>query len=179
MPTTGADAALPIETARLRLRLLQSGDAAIIERLAGDWEVARFTGSIPHPYPPGGAAPWIEETRGEAAAGRKLVAAVQRRDDGAFLGCVEIDMSHGPGLGVLGYWIGRPYWGAGVASEAAKAMVEIAFSRLGLERIEAVALPANRRSIGVLEKLGLRLVGEREEPAPARGGPVHVEVRRL
>ena len=140
MPTTGADAALPIETERLRLRLLQSSDAQIIERLAGDWEVARFTGSIPHPYPAGGATPWIEETRGEAAAGKKLVAAVQRRDDGAFLGCVEIDMSHGPGLGVLGYWIGRPYWGAGVASEAAGAMIGIAFSRFFVNQCRNVRL---------------------------------------
>lgn len=179
MPTTGADAALPIETERLRLRLLESGDAPAIERLAGDWEVARYTGSIPHPYPAGGALPWIEETRAEAAAGHKLVAAVLRRDDGAFVGCVELDLAHGDGLGVLGYWIGRPYWGAGVASEAAAAIVAAGFGRLGLARIEAVAQPANRRSIRVLEKLGLTHRGEREEPAPARGGPVLVEVLTL
>src|SRR5271167_775995 len=138
MPTTGADAALPIETERLRLRLLESGDAPAIERLAGDWEVARFTGSIPHPYPAGGALPWIAETRVEAASGKKLVAAVLRRADSAFLGCVELD---------LGHWIGRPYWGAGIASEAGAAIVAAGFGRLGLTRIEAVAQPANRRSI--------------------------------
>jgi len=179
MPTTGADAALPIETERLRLRLLERGDAPAIERLAGDWEVARFTGSIPHPYPAGGALPWIEETRAEAASGKKLVAAVLRRVDDAFLGCVELDFGHGGGKGVLGYWIGRPYWGAGVASEAAAAMVAAGFRHFALARIEAVAQPANRRSIRVLEKLGLAREGERQEPAPARGGPVVVEVRAL
>ncbi len=179
MPTTGADSALPIETERLRLRLLESGDAAAIERLASDWEVARFTGSIPHPYPAGGALPWIEETRVEAVDGKKLVAAVLRRADGAFLGCVELDLAHGEGLGMLGYWIGRPYWGAGVASEAAAAMVAAGFGQLGLARIEAVAQPANRRSIRVLEKLGLVHEGERSAPAPARGAPVLVEVRAL
>jgi 8-oxo-dGTP diphosphatase len=179
MPTTGADAALPIETERLRLRLLESGDAPAIERLAGDWEVARFTGSIPHPYPVGGALPWIAETRVEAASGKKLVAAVLRRADSAFLGCIELDLDHGEGLGMLGYWIGRPYWGAGIASEAGAAMVAIGFGHLGLNRIEAVAQPANRRSIRVLEKLGLAHQGERHEPAPARGGPVVVEVMAL
>jgi len=163
----------------LRLRLLESGDAPAIERLAGDWEVARFTGSIPHPYPTGGALPWIGETRVEAASGKKLVAAVLRRSDSAFLGCVELDLGHGEGLGVLGYWIGRPYWGAGIGSEAAAAMVAAGFGRLGLSRIEAVAQPANRRSIRVLEKLGLAREGEREEPAPARGAPVLVEVMAL
>jgi 8-oxo-dGTP diphosphatase len=174
---TGLGGVLPVETARLRLRFLAPADAPAIERLAGDWEVARFTGSIPHPYPTGGAAPWIEETRAEAAAGHKIVAAIERRADGAFLGCIELDLAHGPGLGVLGYWVGRPFWGAGIAVEAGRAMLEIGFGRLGLARIEAAALPANRRSIRVQEKLGFAFVGEREEPAPARGEALRLEVR--
>jgi [ribosomal protein S5]-alanine N-acetyltransferase len=61
-PTAGLAAVLPVETARLRLRLLAPADAPAIKRLAGEWEVTRFTVSIPHPYPNGSAAPWIEET---------------------------------------------------------------------------------------------------------------------
>src|SRR4029077_10899542 len=45
--------------------------------------------------------------------------------------------------------------------------------------IEAAAVPANRRSIRVQEKLGLMLIGERLEPAPARRGHMKVEVRSL
>src|SRR5262245_36305528 len=78
----GLLAALPIETERLRLRPLVLADAGAIERLAGDWEVARYTGSIPHPYPPGGALGWIRETWAEGAAGHKLVAGIEQRQDG-------------------------------------------------------------------------------------------------
>jgi 8-oxo-dGTP diphosphatase len=170
---------LPFDTPRLCLRPLVAGDAAAIERLAGDWEVARFTGSIPHPYPPGAARPWIEETWAEAASGTKIVAAIEQRADGAFLGCIELDLGQGEGLGVLGYWVGRPYWGAGVASEAGQAMIDLGFGRLRLERIEAAAMPANRRSIRVQEKLGLGFVGEREEALPARGEALRLEVRSL
>jgi len=177
MPTIGADAALPVETARLRLRVLAAPDAPAIERLAGDWEIARFTANIPHPYPSGSAAPWIEETWAEANAGKKLVAAMERRADGMLVGCIELDLTQGSGLGVLGFWVGRPYWGAGFASEAASAMTALGFDRFGLTRIEAAAVPANRRSIRVQEKLGLELIGERDEPAPARGGSMRVEVR--
>jgi 8-oxo-dGTP diphosphatase len=193
MPTTGAERAsrhgpglpgglrgvLPVETARLRLRFLAPADAPAIERLAGEWEVARFTGSIPHPYPAGGATPWIAETWAETAAGRKIVAAIERRVDGAFLGCIELDLAHGRGPGLLGYWVGRPFWGAGIAVEAGQAMIEIGFGRLGLLRIEAAAMPANRRSIRVQEKLGFAFVAEREEPAPARGEALRLEVRAL
>ena len=170
---------LPVETARLRLRLLALADAPAIERLAGEWEVARYTGSIPHPYPKGSAAPWVEETWGEAAAGRKIVAAIERRSDGALLGCIELDLAHGPGLGLLGYWVGRPFWGDGIAAEAGQAMLEIGFGRLGLARVEAAAMPANRRSIRVQEKLGFAFVAERQEPAPARGEAMRLEIRAL
>jgi 8-oxo-dGTP diphosphatase len=179
MPTTGAESALPIETARLRLRPLALGDGPAVERLAGDWEIARFTAHIPHPYPAGGAVPWIEETWAEAKAGKKVVAAIERLADGALVGCIELDLTPGQTVGSLGYWIGRPYWGAGIASEAATAMMDLGFGALGLSRIEAAAVPANRRSIRVQEKLGLMLIGERLEPAPARGGHMKVEVRSL
>jgi len=179
MPTTGAESALPIETARLRLRPLALGDGPAVERLAGDWEIARFTAHIPHPYPAGGAVPWIEETWAEAKAGKKVVAAIERLADGALVGCIELDLTPGQTVGSLGYWIGRPYWGAGIASEAATAMMDLGFGALGLSRIETAAVPANRRSIRVQEKLGLMLIGERLEPAPARGGHMKVEVRSL
>src|SRR5262252_4456660 len=90
---TGLLAALPIETERLRLRPLVLADAGAIERLAGDWEVARYTGSIPHPYPPGGALGWIRETWAEGAAGHKLVAGIEQRQDGILLGCIELDLT--------------------------------------------------------------------------------------
>src|SRR5215475_6526845 len=88
MPTTAAEAdlsaegllaGLPIETERLRLRPLTLSDAPVIERLAGDWEVARFTGSIPHPYPAGSAMAWIRESLVDSVGRQKLVAALERR----------------------------------------------------------------------------------------------------
>jgi 8-oxo-dGTP diphosphatase len=189
MPTTEAEtgtaggsgllAGLPLETERLRLRPLALSDAPAIERLAGDWEVARFTGSIPHPYPVGGASLWIEDTWLDALAERKLVAGIERRQDLTLLGCVELDLTRGPGLGVLGYWIGRPYWGQGIAGEAARALIDHGFGPLGLARVEAAALPANRRSIRVQEKLGFIFAGEDEMAAPARDGPQRVERRAL
>ena len=179
MPTTGADGTLPIDTARLRLRPLALSDVPAIERLAGDWEIARFTAHIPHPYPAGGAAPWIEETWAEAKAGKKVVAAIERLSDGQLVGCIELDLTANDATGALGYWVGRPYWGAGIASEAASAMIKLGFGALNLTRIEAAAVAANRRSIRVQEKLGLALIGERMEAAPARGGHMRVEVRSL
>ena len=56
----------------------------------------------------------------------------------------------------IGYHLRRDQWGKGYATEAAGLLLEHAFATLGLPQICAIALPYNRRSIRVIEKLGLR-----------------------
>lgn len=59
----------------------------------------------------------------------------------------------------LGYWMGAPYAGQGLMSEAVPALCRHAFGLLALERIEAACLPENAASIRVLEKAGFRREG--------------------
>ena len=56
----------------------------------------------------------------------------------------------------IGWWLARSYWGRGLATEAARAVLRDGFERAGLERIVAVAHPGNRASRRVMEKLGMR-----------------------
>jgi RimJ/RimL family protein N-acetyltransferase len=75
----------------------------------------------------------------------------------------------------LGYWIGRPFWGRGFASEAGHALIEIARA-LGLRQIEASHFIDNPASARVLDKLGFESTGliaprtncARGEAVPAR-----------
>ncbi|MBE0650417.1 MAG: GNAT family N-acetyltransferase [Bacteroidales bacterium] len=57
----------------------------------------------------------------------------------------------------MGYWIGEPYWGKGVATTAVKMIVEYAFERLPLLRIYAGVFDYNKASQKVLEKAGFKL----------------------
>jgi ribosomal-protein-alanine N-acetyltransferase len=61
--------------------------------------------------------------------------------------------------GELGYWIGKPYWGRGYATEAAAAVLDFAFGPLALHRVEATHFTRNPASGRVMEKLGMRLEG--------------------
>jgi ribosomal-protein-alanine N-acetyltransferase len=63
-----------------------------------------------------------------------------------------------PGEGVLAYYLARPYWGRGLATEAGRAFVEYGFRKLGLSRVVAGANAANIASNRVLEKLGFAWV---------------------
>jgi [ribosomal protein S5]-alanine N-acetyltransferase len=59
----------------------------------------------------------------------------------------------------IGYWIGAPYAGRGLMTEAARAVAPFAFTSLRLHRLEAACLPTNTASMRVLEKAGFRLEG--------------------
>lgn len=60
----------------------------------------------------------------------------------------------------LAYYIARPYWGRGLATEAANAFVDFGFTQLKLPRITAAAEKGNRASERILEKLGFVLTHE-------------------
>jgi ribosomal-protein-alanine N-acetyltransferase len=59
-----------------------------------------------------------------------------------------------PGEARLAFYLARPYWGRGLATEAGRAFVEYGFRHLGLSRIEAGVNAKNLASNRVIEKLG-------------------------
>jgi RimJ/RimL family protein N-acetyltransferase len=67
----------------------------------------------------------------------------------------------------LGYYLARPYWGRGLASEASRAFIEVAFTQLALEWVEADAEEGNTASEYVLRKCGFKYA--RREAVPGRG----------
>jgi 8-oxo-dGTP diphosphatase len=166
-------AAPRIETARLRLRPPRPDDAVWIERLLGDEEVARFTARIPHPYPAGEAASYLA-SMGDPD---EPSFAIERREDGAPIGMIGFKIKDREA--VAGYWIGRPYWNQGFATEALAAVAGHAFSQFGVSSIKASVVPANGASIRTLERNGFMPCGSGEIEAPARGGSMQVEWYRL
>ncbi len=59
----------------------------------------------------------------------------------------------------VGYWLGRPFVGAGRMTDAVRAVIPFAFRQLRLHRLEAASMPANTGSIGVLERAGFTREG--------------------
>jgi RimJ/RimL family protein N-acetyltransferase len=56
----------------------------------------------------------------------------------------------------IGWWLARAWWGQGLATEAAREALRDGFERVGLQRIVAIAQPANRASVRIMQKLGMR-----------------------
>ncbi len=145
-----------LTTERLILRPFTLEDAPQVQVLAGAAKVAATTLNLPHPYPEGAAALWIDTHAPAAADGRSDTWAIVRAADAALLGAVALNMEARHARGGLGYWLGAPYWDQGYTTEAARRITTFGFADRGLHRIEAHCFPRNRASARVMEKAGLR-----------------------
>jgi 8-oxo-dGTP diphosphatase len=186
-PPAGADPAAasprpirfaPLRTERLKLRPLVETDAPDLHRLVTHWEVCRNLAHVPLPYELAHAREWIARTAADLAAGTAChVAIVGTEADGreVFVGVAGLDLDPAARAGRLGYWVGRPYWGHGVATEAVGRLVRWALATLGIDRIRADVATDNPASAAVLRRLGFRPDGTGTEAFLARRGthPVH------
>jgi len=136
------------------LRGFSPADIARLCELAGDWEVAKMTATIPHPYTPEVARAFIGSHDAEASRGAAWTYAVTRADDGVLVGCVALSDDPVP-RGNLGYWIGRPYWGMGYATAAVRALLAVGFAQLEHVTLSALHLASNPASGRVLAHCGM------------------------
>jgi RimJ/RimL family protein N-acetyltransferase len=148
-----------LETPRLRLRPFDPADAPEVRRLAGHREIARFTLTVPHPYPEGAAEEWIASHPAAWAGGRAISCAIERRSDGRLVGAVGLTIDRESDRAELGYWIGPEYFGNGYATEAAGELVRFAFDTLRLHRVVARHFGSNPASGRVMQKIGMRNEG--------------------
>jgi RimJ/RimL family protein N-acetyltransferase len=148
-----------LQTARLTLGPLEARDAERLVNLAGAFEIADTTATIPHPYTADDARIFLALDAAERMSGGALRFAV-RPDGDALIGVVGLHQIDRDGLRAeLGYWIGVPWWGKGYATEAARAVVRYGFDELGLHKIHAHYLTRNLASGRVLERLGMQQEG--------------------
>lgn len=156
-----------IATARLRLRQLRKADAGRIADLANDFDVARMTSRLPHPYTLTDAETWLDQW-GAPDPGRQATFAIEHPDDG-LMGVVGL-FPNEEGRCELGYWLGRPFWGQGYATEAASAAVVWASDEWRKRAIFAGHFSDNPASGQVLCKSGFLYTGEvKLTPSVARG----------
>lgn len=134
------------------LRNYKHSDVGILASLANNYEVSRFLrDTFPYPYTEEDAVWWIEVGSKESGAVTQVI-----ESDGVFVGTIGIMPLQGwrSHVAEIGYWIGRPYWGKGIATMAVELMTEMAFQELGFLKLIAPVLGPNMASIRVLEKNG-------------------------
>jgi len=147
-----------LETERLWLRLLETGDVDAITPLAGDRRIAATTLNIPHPYTRAMAHQFIAHTRQAAAAGESFSFALTRKPERQLIGVISLRPQLGHSA-EIGYWTGVPWWGQGYATEALLAIIRHSFRDLGLRRVHAAHFATNPASGRVMQKAGMQREG--------------------
>lgn len=144
-------------TPRLRLRAPKPSDAPRLTELARDWDIVRMTSRMPHPYQRSDAEAYIAQVMGQTDPKARTLM-IEHGQDG-LTGAIGLFPSQ-TGQPEIGYWIAKPFWGRGLATEALSALQTWASQGLGLRYLTAGHFADNGASGQVLIKTGFLYTGE-------------------
>lgn len=145
-----------IVTSRLRLRPHSWRDVDDVFAFAADAEWARYL-PVPQPYTRAEAEKFIAR---QLLLNREGHPSWAIEHAGTVIGGINIRFDFDKRLGEIGYSIARKFWGKGLTTEAAHAVLDAAFSTYAdLNRIHARADARNTGSLRVMEKLGMTREG--------------------
>jgi len=162
-------------TPRLLLRPGFPEDAPALATAIADEAIARNLVVVPWPYSLRDAEAFLASPRDPVLPSFLIY----ERTDGPPQLVGSCGLGRRPSGAVeMGYWISRPYWGRGIATEACRALIEIART-LGLAQLEGSHFVDNPASGRVLEKLGFEPVGIIAPRSCARGMEVPARLMRL
>ncbi len=145
-----------IKTERLMLRPYTAADAPYVVACLNNFDVSRWLSSVPHPFTADDLR--LFTLKGESRWPNMAAITLS----GEFIGAL------GTGGG-LGYWLKPEFWGRGIISEAAAALVDFYFENTSEEQLKAGHFIGNAASARVLAKLGFVEVARDTQPCAAQG----------
>jgi RimJ/RimL family protein N-acetyltransferase len=166
---------MPLETPRLLLRRWRADDVAAMAAINADPEVMRWIGdgSTTDEQRTRAGIEWCEKEWDRHGFG---LFAVEVRESAELAGFAGLSIpSFLPEVMPaveIGWRLGRPFWGQGIATEAARAALRFGLVDCELERVVSIAQVGNAASTGIMEKLGMS--PERETLDPTCGRSVVV-----
>ncbi len=149
------------KTSRLILKPVSITDIPAYQKYFVDFEVIRFLSSaVPWPYPENGVEYFLENLiLPRQGIDRWCFGIYLQTKPDELIGCV--DLWREPRPENRGFWLGRPFWGQGLMTEAVGPVTEYAFSELGFDVLYFSNALGNLASRRVKEKSGATLLGIR------------------
>jgi RimJ/RimL family protein N-acetyltransferase len=145
-----------LNTERLVMRRPSSNDVPAIATLADNRAIAEMVARMPHPYGEAEARAFVAMASRPNASG--VVYALTLNTDGTLVGCAGLTATD-RGL-ELGYWVGEPFWNKGYATEAAHALVDMAFRETTTQVLHVACRVINPASRRVVHKCGFQYAGQ-------------------
>ena len=154
-----------IETNRLIIRPFKQSDAGKIYEACNDVEITKTTLGIAFPYTLEDAKNFIEYTNDAMSDQKSYELAITLKENAdKVVGCISLmGIKRPSNKAELAYWVAKKYWNHGIATEAARAIIEYGFNTLNLNSIFARFLDNNPASGKVMQKIGMKYVGKMRE----------------
>ena len=168
-----------ITTDRLILRRWVDADRPVFHAHCSDPEVMEYLGGVKSRAETDAA---LERFNGYIDSHGYSFWAVERADDGALIGFCGIkpgaEGTPVEGEVEIGWRFARAFWGQGYAYEAARATLDWTWANLTADRVGSITVPANRRSWGLMERLGMVRDpnGDFDHPILPEGDPLRRHV---
>jgi ribosomal-protein-alanine N-acetyltransferase len=141
----------------LAIRSFEASDAAAIVKYADNKRVwLGLRDAFPHHYTPKDAREWIDRAMNQEPECNFAIATADELIGGIGVGLGEGERRLSA---EVGYWLGEPFWGKGIATRAVVAFTDYAFETYDLVRAYADVFSDNTASARVLEKAGYRVQG--------------------
>ena len=158
-----------LENSRIRLRRLRLSDADSLSEYAKSPEISRYT-FLPYPYNKQHAVNFIRSCHGKYR--KKIIheLGIELKATGKIIGMMGIvRLSYTQSNAEIGYWLGKKFWGTGIAREALQLMLHYCFEDLKLQRVYAHVMHPNQASIKLLLKCGFKAEGVMRRHVRHRG----------
>lgn len=159
----------PLGTDRLVLRAINSND---YDDFFATWEnrdAVYMLIYIPWPTTKTYAINYLHMLNHQVSRQEALYWAITEPEDGKLMGVIGLSLEPNYDRAELHYWLGKPYWGKGYATEAARRVIDYVFRDLKLHRLEVNCFSDNLRSKRVIEKCGFLPEYHRKECVKKEG----------
>ncbi|MBD3217760.1 MAG: GNAT family N-acetyltransferase [candidate division Zixibacteria bacterium] len=144
---------------KINLRRVHKSDAESIYRYARDNEISRYT-FLPNPYRIDDAYRFISTTHAALRAKKAFIFGIEHKQEKKIIGMISLEQVNFQHLlAEAGYWLGKQFWGQGIAKEALQLLLNFGFKQLKLNRIYARVMHPNTASCRLLERTGFRKEG--------------------
>ncbi|MDO8467842.1 MAG: GNAT family protein [Nanoarchaeota archaeon] len=155
---------MKLETKRLILRPLRMSDAKDIVENGNNLNISRWLLVVPYPYTLKDARSWIKHNQEKWKKKKKedYTFGIEIKEERRIIGGGGLHHVNGHSA-EIGYWIGEKYHNKGYGSEMLNALINFAFKRLKLSRLEAGVFAGNPSSGRLLEKYGFEKEGYKRQ----------------
>lgn len=152
-----------LSTTRLHLRKVTAADIPSLVKYANNKAISDNLLTLPHPYTEEDAIFWLNFVLQGFRNRERFVFAVALKESPDLIGAIGLHPTPRHNTAEMGYWLGEPFWGKGLMTEAVGAVLKFGFEELALNKIYATHFTNNPASGKVMVANGMIKEGELAE----------------